>query len=97
MANELSLDLTQTEKNNLSLIADQERKKLFTKNDYKETVDEYSSTNPDALANGDSKGRGTGIFLDVYNNEVGTIEDVMERKNEIKINKYNSSKPYPNF
>lgn len=97
MANELALDLTQTEKNNLSLIADQERQKLIPKNDYKQIVGEYSATNPDALADGDSKGRGTGVFLDVYNEEVGTKEDVFERKNEIKINKYNSSKPYPNF
>ena len=97
MANELTLDLTQTEKNTLSSIAEQERQKLIPKNDYKQTVSEYSSTNPDALADGDSKGRGTGVFLDVYNNEVGTKEDVFERKNEIKINKYNSSKTYPNF
>ena len=26
-----------------------------------------------------------------------SIEDVVERKNEIKINKFNSSKTYPNF
>jgi hypothetical protein len=97
MANELTLDLTQTEKNTLSSIAEQERLKLTTKNDYKQTSGEYSSTNPDALADGDSKGRGTGVFLDVYNNEVGTKEDVFERKNEIKINKYNSSRTYPNF
>lgn len=97
MANELAIDLTQTEKNNLSLIAEQERQKLIPKNDYKQTADEYSATNPDALADGDSKGRGTGVFLDVYNNDVGTKEDIFERKNEIKINKYNSSRTYPNF
>ena len=97
MANELTLDLTQTEKNTLTAIAEQERAKLIPKNDYKQTADEYSVTNPDALADGDSKGRGTGVFLDVYNNAIGTREDIFERKNEIKINKYNSSKPYPNF
>jgi hypothetical protein len=97
MANELTVDLAQTEKNTLTAIAEQERSKLIPKNDYKQTADEYSATNPDALADGDSKGRGTGVFLDVYNNAVGTKEDVFERKNEIKINKYNSSKPYPNF
>jgi hypothetical protein len=42
-------------------------------------------------------GRGTGSYLDVYNVNAGTITDVVERKNEIKINKYNSSNPYPNF
>jgi glutamine cyclotransferase len=35
--------------------------------------------------------------LDVYNVNAGTIDDVLERKNEIKINKFNASKPYPNF
>ena len=42
-------------------------------------------------------GRGTGIFLDVYNNGAGTIEDIVERKNTIVKNKFNSSKTYPNF
>ena len=46
---------------------------------------------------GDELGRGTGIFLDVYNQQAGTSTDVVERKNEIKINKFNSVKPYPNF
>ena len=45
----------------------------------------------------DSMGRGTGTFLDVYNVNAGTITDVVERKNEIKINKFNSSKTYPDF
>jgi hypothetical protein len=31
------------------------------------------------------------------NVNAGTITDVVERKNEIKINKFNSSKTYPNF
>jgi hypothetical protein len=97
MANELSIDLSQNEPNQLTSIADQERARLIPKNDYIATADEYSSTNPDAIADGDSKGRGTGVFLDVYNNAAGTKDDIFERKNEIKINKYNSSKPYPNF
>ena len=46
---------------------------------------------------GDAKGRGTGVFLDVYNQSAGDATDLVERKNEIKINKFNSSKPYPNF
>jgi hypothetical protein len=97
MANELAIDLTQTEDNKLTSIADQERAKLIPKNDYKQTADEYSVTNPDALADGDSKGRGTGIYLDVYNQTAGTREDVNERINEIRVNKYNSSRTYPNF
>jgi len=39
-------------------------------------------------------GRGTGTFLDVYNENAGTSTDVFERKDEIKINKYNSKQPY---
>ena len=84
-------------KNKLTEIAEMERAKLFPKNDYKKTAFEYSATNPDALSDGDDLGRGTGAFLDVYNVNAGTINDVVERKSEIKINQYNSSKTYPNF
>ena len=97
MANELTVDLSQNEPNALTAIADQERAKLIPKNDYNKVGNEYSSVNKDAVADGDSLGRGTGTFLDVYNTAAGTIEDVVERKNEIKINKFNQSKTYPNF
>lgn len=97
MANELTIDLSQTEPNALTAIADQERARLIPKNDFNEVGNPYSVTNQDAVANGDAMGRGTGVFLDVYNTAAGTITDVVERKNEIKINKFNSSKPYPNF
>lgn len=96
MANELAIDLSQNVPNALTAIADQERSKLVPKNDYKVT-NQYSSVNPDAIADGDAKGRGTGVFLDVYNQTAGDSTDLIERKNEIKINKFNSSKPYPNF
>jgi hypothetical protein len=97
MANQLPIDLTQNETNKLTEIADRERAKLFPKNDYVPNADEYSAVNPDALADGDSMGRGTGQFLDVYNQSVGTREDVLERKSEIRVNKYNEHKTYPNF
>jgi len=97
MANELTLDLSQDVPNALTAIADAERAKLIPKNDFNAVGNEYSSVNRDAIADGDSMGRGTGAFLDVYNVNAGTIDDVIERKNEIKINKFNSSKPYPNF
>ena len=45
----------------------------------------------------DRMGRGTGAFLEVYNVNAGTIVDIAERKDDIKINKFNSSKTYPNF
>lgn len=97
MANELALDLSQNVPNALTAIADMERAKLIPKNDFNAVGNEYSVVNRDAVADGDSMGRGTGAFLDVYNVNAGTIDDVVERKNEIKINKYNSSKTYPNF
>lgn len=79
--------------NDLSQIAQAERNKLFPKNDYKET-NSYSSTNPDALADGDTQGKGTGEFLDVYNQEAGAIQDILERKAELVINKYKINSPY---
>ena len=97
MANELIVDLSQNEPNALTAYAEAERAKLIPKNDYNAVGNEYSSVNRDAVADGDSMGRGTGTFLDVYNVNAGTSDDVMERKNEIKINKFNSSKTYPNF
>ena len=97
MPSRIPIDLTQTENNQLTALSDQQRASLIPRNDYNEIGNEYSAVNRDALADGDSKGRGTGVFLDVYNTAAGTIDDVVERKNEIKINKFNSSKTYPNF
>lgn len=97
MGNEYSIDLSQNIPNALTAYADQERAKLIPRNDYNAVGNEYSAVNKDAIADGDSLGRGTGVYLDVYNAQAGTIEDVTERKNEIKINKFNSSKTYPNF
>ena len=97
MPSQIPLNLNQTEANQLTSLSDSERAKLIPRNDYNKVGNEYSVVNKDALADGDSRGRGTGTFLDVYNTAAGTIEDVTERKNEIKINKFNSSKTYPNF
>ena len=80
--------------NRLSNIADLERKKLIPKNDYSKSSNEYSSVNKDALADGDAQGKGTGGNLDVYNEKAGGIQDIIERKNEIKINLYKSVSPY---
>lgn len=96
MSTQITVDLNQTEPNALTAIADAERAKLFPKNDYNK-ANEYSSVNRDAVADGDSMGRGTGAFLDVYNVNAGTIDDIVERKNEVKVNKFNSSKTYPDF
>ena len=85
-------DLSQP-KNDLSSIAEAERKKLFSKNDYKLT-NLYSSTNPDALSTGDEFGKGTGGDLDIFNQNAGSITDIIERKTEVKVNEYQPNKPY---
>jgi hypothetical protein len=77
--------------NDLTTIADLQRKSLIVKNDYK-TVNPYSSVNPDAISDGDESGKGTGIFLDTING--GSSIDIIERKNEIKQNEYQPNKPY---
>jgi hypothetical protein len=97
MPTEITVDLTQNEPNALTAIADVERSKLIPKNDYNEAGNPYSSVNRDAVADGDAKGRGTGVFLDVYNTNAGTSLDVVERKSEIKINRFNQFKTYPDF
>ena len=94
---QIPIDLTQTENNRLTVIADVERKKNIVKNDYNEAGNQYSDTNPDALADGDDLGRGTGIFLDIFNDKAGTSVDIFERKDDIKINKFNKFNIYPNF
>lgn len=83
--------------NKLSEIAEAERGKLFPKNDFSPKSDLYSAQHPDAMADGDEIGRGTAKFLDVYNQTAGTSTDIQERIGDIKINKFNSSKTYPDF
>jgi hypothetical protein len=97
MGTETSIDLSQNIENNLSKIAEEQRAKLLPKNEYKDKTFEYSQTNPNAIGDGDSKGRGTGVFLDVYTANIGTQEDVIERKNELKINKWKINNNYPDF
>ena len=77
--------------NDLTAIGDAQRKRLIVKNDYK-TVNPYSSTKPDAISDGDESGKGTGVFLDTVNG--GSSIDIVERKNEIKVNEFQPDKPY---
>ena len=88
---QLTLDFSQPQ-NRLTEIADFERKKNIVKNDYSQQGQSYSSTNPDAVGDGDSLGRGTGVFLDTANG--GSSVDTIERISEIKINEYQKNKPY---
>jgi hypothetical protein len=74
--------------NELGQVGEQQRQKLIPKNDYK-SVNPYSSTNKDAISDGDEFGKGTGIFLDTANG--GSSVDNIERINEIKINEYTKS------
>jgi hypothetical protein len=97
MPTQINVDLSQNVPNTLTAVADQERTKLIPKNDYNKVGNEYSVVNKDAIADGDSRGRGTGSFLDGNNTNAGTVNDITERKEDIKINKFNSSKVYPNF
>lgn len=87
------LDFSQP-KNTLSEIADRERAKLFPRNDYSPVSDKYSTEHPNAIADGDEEGRGTGKFLDIHNFDGGTITDINERNEDIKINKYNYKNEY---
>jgi hypothetical protein len=93
MANYDPLDFEQPT-NELSQIAEMQRAMLFPKNDFKKTSNEYSSVNPDALADGDKDGKGTGNFLDVYNQQAGAIQDIQERNSELVINEYKPNSPY---
>ena len=86
------LDFSQPD-NALSKIAEEQRKKLFPRNDFNPS-DQYSSVHPDALADGDKIGRGTGGDLDVYNQKAGTSTDRIERKEDLKVNKYSTNNPY---
>ena len=90
---QLPLDFSQPV-NRLTSIAEIERKKNLVKNDYNQQGNQYSSTNPDAVGDGDAIGRGTGTFLDVYNEDAWTSVDVFERKMNIKFNAYQPNKPY---
>lgn len=92
MSTQEPLNFEQPE-NELSSIAEMERAKLLPKNDFKPT-NQYSSVNPDALADGDDMGKGTGEFLDVYNQNAGAIQDIIERKANIVVNEFQPNKPY---
>ena len=78
--------------NTLGQVGQEERTKEIKINDYKQSANEYSAVNKDAMSDGDLFGKGTGIFLDILNG--GSSEDVTERKNQIKINFYQTNKPY---
>lgn len=78
----------------LSEYAQAERDKLFPKNIYSPKSDSYGPQHPNALSDGDDKGRGTAVFLGVRDNETGTKTDILTRKENVKTNSYNSQNGY---
>jgi hypothetical protein len=78
--------------NTLGQVGQTERTNGIKINDYKQTANEYSSVNKDAMGDGDAFGKGTGIFLDILNG--GSSDDYRERKEQIKINAFQVNKPY---
>jgi len=81
-------------KNTLSSIADDIRKKLLTKNDYSVDKNEYSSTNKDAISDGDINGKGTGFDISQDVSQGGSSADIKERKVLITKNEYKAANPY---
>ncbi len=78
----------------LSEYAQAERDKLFPKNIYSPKSDSYGPQHPNALSDGDDRGRGTAVFLGVRDNETGTKTDILTRKENVKTNSYNSKNGY---
>lgn len=78
--------------NTLGQVGQTERTNGIKINDYKQSANEYSAVNKDAMSDGDLFGKGTGIFLDITNG--GSSDDITQRKDQIKINTYQTNKPY---
>lgn len=84
------LDFNQPQ-NKLTEVAEQIRKQQLARNDYNFN-NQFGATNPDAIADGDLQGKGTGTFLDT--SKGGNSIDNIERNRETAINFYQPGKPY---
>lgn len=72
----------------LTKIADQERAKLMASNEYDGSPsDEYGSSHPNALSDGDEAGKGE-------TNSVGSKTDILTRQSLLTFNTYNSNDGY---
>tara|TARA_B100000287_G_scaffold272900_1_gene257058 strand:+ start:781 stop:1128 length:348 start_codon:yes stop_codon:yes gene_type:complete len=60
----------------LSDISAKERAKLVTRNVYK-SENGYNANHPNALSDGDPKGKGNSQYLNVYNNDTGGSLDIL--------------------
>lgn len=72
----------------LTQIADQERAKLMSSNEYDGSpTDEYGPSHPNALSDGDEAGKG-------LTNTVGNKTDILTRQSLLNFNEYNESDGY---
>ncbi len=86
----------------LTKLSEQYRNQNLVKNVYPVSdSDGYSANHPNALANGDDKGRGNSIYLDVFGNDIGTRTDIhgngeanTGRVNNLKTNTYSRDNEY---
>jgi len=78
------------------------REQMIVKNTY-QVGDEtgYSANHPNALSNGDDKGKGNAIYLGVFGEDIGTRTDIMGngeantgRINNLKTNLYTKQNEY---
>ena len=77
----------------LTAIGKAERDRLFPKNEYSPKSESYSPQHPNAMSDGDEKGRGNSVFLGVRG-DIGTQTDILTRKDLVKTNAFNSKNSY---
>jgi len=63
------------------------RKKEIARNEF-DGNDEYSVSHPNAMSDGDEKGKG------MNNCQAGSLTDIKTRQKQIASNKYNSNREY---
>ena len=86
----------------LTELGEKFRKQNLVKNLYPVSdSDGYSPNHPNAMSDGDDKGRGSAIYLDVYGEDIGTRTDIMGngeantgRLNNLKTNQYSKKNEY---
>ena len=71
----------------LRSVATQKEAELEAINTYQPNSFEYSATNPNALSDGDEKGRGE-------TSTIGTKTDIISRTTLAGVNQYNDAAPY---
>lgn len=71
----------------LTDIAKKERAAEMARNSYQDNK-HYDSQNPNALSDGDEKGKGE------KNGSIGSKTDIATRNKEMGMNQYNGGKPY---